>query len=104
MSDRLPQLLRLLNADPNDAFTLYAIAQEHAKKSEHSQAVTFYDRCLAVDPTYLYAYYHKARSLACCSQKDDAIATANAGLAAAKKADDSHAASELLALVLDLKD
>lgn len=104
MGDRLGQLLKLLNADPNDAFTLYAIAQEHAKKSEHVQAIAFYDRCLAADPDYLYAYYHKARSLACCARRDDAIATANAGLAAAKKADDAHAANELMALVIDLKE
>lgn len=100
----LEQLHRLLAAEPNDPFTLYAIAQEHAKNSEHVQAIAFYDRCLAADPSYLYAYYHKARSLACCARKDEAIATANEGLAAAKKADDAHAASELLALAIDLKD
>ncbi|MEK6702571.1 MAG: tetratricopeptide repeat protein, partial [Planctomycetota bacterium] len=59
----LQQLERLLVVDPQDAFVLYAIAQEHAKQGRHADAVAFYDRCLGVNAEYCYAYYHKARSL-----------------------------------------
>ena len=34
-SDRLAQLMRMLETDPSDAFCLYGIAQEHAKAGRH---------------------------------------------------------------------
>lgn len=92
---RLDKLNRLLDADPNDAFVLYGIAQEYAKLGEHPRAAEFYDRCLASDPNYLYAYYHKA-----VSQNEDgdaagAQATLTLGVTRAKAAGDAKALSEL---------
>ncbi len=101
----LEQLEKLLAADPGDAFLLYGMAQEHAKAggtAGHSKAVDFYDRCLAADPMYCYAYYHKARSLEAMNKRDAALATLKDGLKAAKSAGDSHAASEIAALLDEL--
>lgn len=98
----LEQLEKLLAADPGDAFLLYGLAQEHAKQGAHKVAVEFYDRCLVADPAYCYAYYHKARSLDAMEKRDDAVATLRAGLKAAKSAGDSHAASEIAALLDEL--
>jgi tetratricopeptide (TPR) repeat protein len=58
----IEQLQRLYDADPSDPFAPYALAQEYAKQGDHAHAVEFYDRCLALDPDYLYAYFHKARA------------------------------------------
>jgi len=96
---RLEKLSKLLNADPNDAFVLYGIAQEHAKAGDHKEACEFYDRCLASDPTYLYAYYHKAVVQRDENETAAAEKTLNDGIARAKTAGDAKALSELSSLL-----
>lgn len=96
---RLDKLLKILDAEPNDPFVLYGIAQEHANAERFADAVVFYDRCLAADPAYLYAHYHKAVALQ--EQGDIAAAqtTLRTGLAAARKAGDLKAQSEMQTLM-----
>src|SRR5438552_3153283 len=65
---RLDKLRKILAAEPTDAFTLYGVAQEYAKAGDTASAVEFYNRCLAADPAYCYAYYHKAK---CQADADD---------------------------------
>lgn len=101
----LDQLEKLLAVDPTDAFLLYGMAQEHAKHGGaegHAAAVEFYDRCLAADPAYCYAFYHKARSQEAMGRREDAVATLRAGLRVSMAARDSHAASEISALLDEL--
>lgn len=99
----IEQLHRLLAADPNDPFTLYALAQEHAKRGEWVAAIAHYDRCLAADPAYCYAYYHKAKALDAAGDRAGARAAVAAGLSAARLARDQQAMSELGALEIDLE-
>jgi len=96
---RLDQLLKILAAEPGDAFALYGAAQEYAKAGDAAKAVEFYDRCLAADPAYCYAYYHKARVQADSGDTSEAIATLRTGLDAAKRAGDAKAAGEIAALL-----
>lgn len=91
----IEQLEKLLAADPADPFVLYGLAQEHAKRGEHARAIEFYDRCLAADPHYCYAYFHKARTQESAGRKAEAVSTLKAGLAAARRASDQHALSEI---------
>jgi predicted Zn-dependent protease len=60
MTDRLSQLRNLLDKDPHDAFCMYAMAMEYSKTSNHKEAIAWFDRTMEVDPTYCYAWYHKA--------------------------------------------
>lgn len=92
-------LQKLLEQDPADAFVLYGLAHEYAKLSQHDTAVGYYDRCIASDAGYCYAYYHKARSQQSMGKVNDARKTINAGIKAAKKAGDDHAEYELRALM-----
>lgn len=94
----ISQLEKLLQVDPEDPFVLYGLAQEHTKRGETELAVNFYDRCLAADPTYLYAYYHKARALQQAGRIEEALATVKAGREQAVRAQDAHAAGELSTL------
>lgn len=91
----IEQLLRVLAAEPNDPFTLYGLAQEYAKAGLTAEAVEHYDRCLAADPAYCYAYYHKARALEDAGRVTEAVEVLRAGMVVAKRAGDSHAASEM---------
>lgn len=96
------QLEALLAKEPNDPFVLYGLAQEHAKQGDHARAVEFYDRCLAVDPNYHYAYFHKAMTLRQRGEAGDegrAIETLRAGLVRARAGSDAKAASEIAGLL-----
>lgn len=88
-------LRKMLEAEPGDAFCLYSMGQEHAKQGAMSEAVEWYDRTIAADPDYCYAYFHKARALEQLGRVPDAIDTLRSGLARARASGDSHAASEL---------
>lgn len=101
---RLARLHQLLAADPRDAFTLYALAQEHAKAGDFGEAVAFFDRCLEVDPAYCYAYYHKARAQQSAGQRAAARTTALAGVQAAQRAGDAKALGELSTLQVELSE
>lgn len=99
----IADLERLLAVDPEDAFVIYGIAQEHAKAGDFARAVEFYDRCLAVDPAYVYAYFHKARALEALGRPQDAAATLRAGIDMARATDDGHAMTELSAYLDELE-
>jgi len=99
----IPQLQALLKDEPNDPFLLYGLAQEHAKAGDTAHAIEFYDRCLAADPAYCYAHYHKAVALQAAHRTPEALVAIEAGLFAAKVAKDGHALSELQALKDDLQ-
>ena len=97
MSDRISQLKGLLESDPEDTFCLYGLAMEYAKSESHEEALPWFDRTLEVDPTYLYAYYHKARSLEALGRVGEAEETLRTGLDAATESGDAKAAGELRA-------
>lgn len=90
----MEQLEKLLAAEPDDAFTLYAMAMELAKQGKHAEAVAYFDRCIASDPHYCYAYFHKARSQEAGGDLAGARATLEAGLDASRQAGDAKATEE----------
>lgn len=99
----IEQLEKLLAADPNDAFTLYALGQEYAKRGDTERAVSFYDRSIAVNPDDGYTYFHKARALQACGRTSDAAAAARTGIAAARRVGDNKAMNELGGLLDELE-
>lgn len=99
MSDRLAKLLKILAADPGDAFTHYGVAQEYAKVGDVAKASEHYDLCLKADPTYAYACYHKAKLLSEHDRLAEAVATIEQGIGIARAARDSKALSELQSLL-----
>jgi len=100
---RIEDLKKLLAAEPNDPFVLYALAQEHAKLAQFAEAIALYDRCLAADPSYFYAFYHKARAQHAAADLPGALATLRTGIAAARKASDSKAWNEMQSLLDELE-
>lgn len=95
MSDRLSQLSKLRAADPGDADMPYMIAQEHAKLGDTPAALIAYDECLALDPDYLYAYFHKARALEADERLVEAMETLRVGIQRAKARGDMKALGEI---------
>lgn len=95
MSNRIAQLQAILQAEPRDAFCLYGLAMEFSKSGRFDEAIEYYDRTLAVDPTYCYAYFHKARCQEEAGLVEAARETLRVGLIRARAIGDAKASSEL---------
>jgi Tfp pilus assembly protein PilF len=101
VSDRLEKLHVLLEHDPADSFLIYAIALEHRKAGQHATAIEWFDRTIAKDPSYCAAYHMAAQTHEDAGDVEAAKKSYRAGIAAAAKKGDSHAAAEMQA-ALDL--
>jgi len=99
----IEQLEKLLHADPDDDFVLYALAQAHASRGDHDRAIEYYTRCIGVAPNHAYAHYHLARSQDELGDRDAAQHTLRAGLDAAQRAGDDKAIGEIRALLDELE-
>ena len=54
---RLEQLLRFYADDPNDPFTIYALANEY-KDFDPEKALLFFEILIKDHPNYIATYYH----------------------------------------------
>lgn len=100
---RLAQLEKLHATDPTDADVAYMLAQEHAKAGNTPAAVHWYDTCLKLDPSYHYAYFHKAKALRADGAVSEAVAVLNAGMAKATRDGNAKASSEISAFLFELE-
>lgn len=92
---RLDQILKMLDKTPGDAFLHYGAGIEYRKQRDFAKAVEHFDRTIAIDPSYCYAYYQKGQTLEESGSIDAAIATYKAGIAAAIDIADTKAQAEL---------
>jgi len=92
---RLQQLLAFYEADPADAFTIYALATEY-RTQEPDRAWEFYQKLLSEHPDYVGTYYHAGKLLEQFHKKEEAEKVYRTGLLVARRAGQQHAASELL--------
>lgn len=101
MSDRLEQLKKLHDVDPNDPFLTYGIALELSKDDLLEEAVTWLDKTIAIDADYCYAYYQKAKMLGEMGEDKLVAEAIQQGIEAAKRTQDGKALSELSELLED---
>ena len=92
---RLQQLQKMLEREPNDAFVLYGIALEHKKANDLAQALEYLDRVIRVDPGYCYAYFQKGQVQESRGDIEAAKRAYRDGINAAKQKGDNHAQGEL---------
>lgn len=91
---RLEQLFKFLEDDPNDPFTLYAIATEY-RQADKEKALTYYERLLAEHENYVGTYYHAAKLYEELGQNDVAEQTYKKGMKISRQEGNLHAFSEL---------
>lgn len=104
MDNRLTQLKEMLKAEPNDAFLLYAIAQEHISKGNLEAAEGYFETLQKENPDYVATSYHYGLCLYQLGKTDAAIQTWKKGKEIALKAGDRKTASEIQELLQDLGD
>ena len=95
MTDRISKLKALLEDEPDDPFLLYSLGHEYAKAGDADSALAFFDRTIAADADYCYAYYHKARVQQQAGDTAAAKETLETGLARALASKDQKAESEI---------
>lgn len=96
MSDRrIAKLKEFLAKDPNDSFTRYALALEHAGRGEIELAVSMLNDLLQRDPKYVPAYQQLGYAYQKLERRDDAIEIFKRGIQAAAEQGDLHARSEM---------
>ena len=87
---------------PHDAFSRYGLAMEYLNTGDAAAAESNFRELLQRNPEYVPAYLMFAQMLAKQSRNDDAREVLNKGLAAASKAGNGHALSEMETLLNDL--
>ena len=95
--DRIAQLRKFIEAQPDEAFPRYALALELKGKGDAAAASAELDELLRRKPDYLAAYLQQAMLLQTLERIADARASLSRGQALARAKGDQHTLSELTA-------
>ena len=94
MNDRIQQLIKFLEEDPQDAFTHYALALEY-QKTDKDKAKRTFENLVSQFPKYLPTYYAAAHLMIELNLPDDAENLFTKGIALAKEQNNAKARMEL---------
>lgn len=103
MADRLALLLEYFREDPDDAFTRFAIAQEHLKRGDAEEAASWYEGLVTDAPEYVGTYYHLGKVYERLARREDAVAMYERGISVAREQRELHALSELQDALMQAK-
>jgi len=101
---RLEKLQALLEADPADSFTRYAIGLEFAKAGKYEDAIHTLEELREQDPAYVPTYYMLAGYYRKTGDKESAKLIYQEGIVQAQTANDRHSMSELQAALDEVDD
>jgi len=96
--DKIAALNEILEFDPRNAFARYGLAMEHAAQGNTAAALTEFGTLIDHHPDYVPAYQMSAQTLIKVARIDEARTRLDAGLAAAQRSGNAHAASEMQAM------
>ena len=99
---KLDQLEKLLVKEPDDAFLNFGMAIELAKAQRYPESLARFDRVTAVDPNYVAAYHHKAKTLITMGNIEAAKAVLEKGMDQAGSCGEMHAKGEMEELLNSL--
>ena len=100
--DRIAALTDLLTQDPNNAFARYGLAMEFSNTGHFDRALEEFAKLLAANPDYVPGFHMCAQTQVKAGRTQEAKATLETGIMAAQRKGDSHAESEMSALLQDL--
>ena len=100
--DRIAALTEILAANPNDIFARYGLAMAYASEGRTDDALAEYNNLMDSSPDYVPAYQMSAQTLIKLGRTDAARATLQVGIAAANRTGNTHAISEMQAMLDDL--
>ena len=100
--DRIPLLTEILAQNPTDAFARYGLAMAYSEADQPDEAIAQFATLRATNPDYVPAYQMAGQLLVRLNRPDEALNYLHAGLAAADRTHNTHARSEMQALVDDI--
>jgi len=100
--DKIAGLKEILALDPKNSFARYGIAMELANRGETDAALAEFDTLLSNDPEYTAAYFMAAQTLSGVNRNVEAIDRLKAGINCAARNGNSHALSEMQAMLEEL--
>ena len=102
-NSRLTQLFALLSDQPQEIFLHYAIASEYKKVQNWDEAAAWFLRTLALNPSYIAAYYQLAEVYEANGQRSEAKAAYETGIIHAQAAKDLKSISEFKNALMNLE-
>lgn len=93
--DRVAMLKEILAENPNDAFARYGLAMEYANSGDTATALAEYAKIVELNPEYVPAYQMAGQLLMNLGRDNDARGWFEKGIAAARRAGNRHAESEM---------
>ncbi|HEY1263708.1 MAG TPA: tetratricopeptide repeat protein [Terriglobales bacterium] len=100
--DRIGMLSEILSQNPNDAFARYGLAMEFSNRGEIERALEEFGKLLSAHPDYTAGYFMAAQTLARAGRSADAKEMLSDGIACARRTGNTHALSEMTAMMGDL--
>jgi tetratricopeptide (TPR) repeat protein len=100
--DKIAMLSEILATNPADSFARYGLAMEHLSQGNTEAALAEFSATTTHNPDYVPAYQMSGQTLAKLHRNEEAIARLQDGLAAAGRTQNTHAASEMQALLDEL--
>ena len=100
--DRIASLNELLTQDPNNAFARYGLAMEHSNAGDFARALDEFGKLLAANPDYVPGYQMAAQTLVKAGRPIEAKSMLENGIASAQRKGDSHAESEMAAMLEEI--
>ena len=101
--DKIAGLKEILFLDPKNSFARYGIAMELAGRGETTAALEEFDLLLANDPDYTAGYFMAAQTLVAAGRNPEAIERLKVGIGCAARSGNTHALSEMQAMLGDLE-
>ena len=93
--DRIAMLKEILAENPSDAFARYGLAMEYANTGDTATALAEYGKIVESNPEYVPAYQMAGQLMMNLGRDADAREWFNKGIAAARRAGNRHAESEM---------
>ena len=100
--DKIAGLTEILLHNPTDSFARYGLAMAYAAESRNDEALAEFAKITSTDPDYVPAYQMSAQTLLKLGGTESAKNRLTAGLAACQRTGNTHAASEMQAMLDDL--
>ncbi len=94
-SERIADLLALLEDEPDDALLLLTLGKEYLDAGDTAAALPHLERAVAVDPRYTVAYRYLGTAFEAAGRAADADATWERGIAVAEETGDLQAGKEM---------
>lgn len=100
--DRIATLNEILEQDPNNAFARYGLAMEYSNSGQIERALEEFGRLLSSNPDYAAGYFMAAQTLVKANRAEEAKTMLENGISAAQRKGDSHAQSEMQAMLEEI--